>query len=212
MTAETQMPDAPLVAVLAAGLASRFGGGKLDACCAGRRLGAWALMRVAGAGLPSGIIVTGPQPPAFALEAPGWSVVANPAHAKGIGTSLALAAAEALRRGAPALLVLLADMPLIDAALLRRLAQARRPTAMRYPGGRPGVPALLPAPLLAPLRQLTGDRGAAALLQAALGLDLVEPPAGMLLDVDSAADLARAEALLKDNCGQAGLTNRVERP
>ena len=55
------MADAPLVAVLAAGSATRFGGGKLDAVLAGRRLGAWALATIERAGLPPGVIVVPPD-------------------------------------------------------------------------------------------------------------------------------------------------------
>ena len=40
------MAERVLGAVLAAGQARRFGGGKLDAPCAGRRLGSWALRAV----------------------------------------------------------------------------------------------------------------------------------------------------------------------
>ena len=48
----------PLVAVLAAGRGTRFGGGKLEAMCAGRPLGRWILDAVVEAGLVRGVIVT----------------------------------------------------------------------------------------------------------------------------------------------------------
>ena len=44
----------PAVAVLAAGLGTRFGGGKLEAMCAGRPLGRWAIEAVEAAGLGPG--------------------------------------------------------------------------------------------------------------------------------------------------------------
>ena len=57
------MPDsAPLVAVLAAGAASRFGGGKLDAMLAGKRVGQWVLDAVAAAGLPPPVLMRDPLP------------------------------------------------------------------------------------------------------------------------------------------------------
>jgi CTP:molybdopterin cytidylyltransferase MocA len=189
------MPEAPLVAVLAAGRATRFGGGKLDAPCAGKPLGRWVLEAVAQARLPAGIVIGAAQGPAFA-EGSGWDVLANPLADQGLGTSLALAARAALAREARALLVLLADMPLVGPHYLRALAAAVPPTATRYPDGDPGVPALFGQAQLPALAELHGDRGAAALLNLADGLTLLKPPAATLRDVDTAADLAEIERVL----------------
>ena len=186
-----------LVAVLAAGLARRFGGGKLDAPCAGKPLGAWALEAVAGAGLPPGVIVTGPETPRFADEAPGWACLANADTATGLASSLRLAGEEALRRGSTAMLVLLADMPLMPPAYLRALAAASAPAATAQDDGRPGVPALLPRAMFADLARLTGDRGAGPLLAAAPGLDLRQAPPDALMDVDTVEQLAAVARVLK---------------
>ena len=180
---------APLVAVLAAGRATRFGGGKLDADCAGRPLGRWALDAVAAAGLPAGMIVTGPNGAPWAV---GWQKISNPRPEEGLGTSLALAAHAALAMDAPALLVLLADMPLVDPAHLRRLA-ASAPAATRHPDGRPGVPALLDRALIEQAARLTGDRGAGPLLAHA---PLLDAPPGTLADVDTPEDMAEAVRML----------------
>ena len=99
------MAEPPLVTVLAAGLATRFGGGKIDARCAGQPLGRWVLDAVETAGLARGTIVTGPGGVAFA---PGWEQLVNTVPEDGLGHSLALAARDALERGAARLLVLLA--------------------------------------------------------------------------------------------------------
>jgi len=180
----------PLVAVLAAGRGTRFGGGKLEAVCAGKPLGRWVLDAVAAAGLARGLIVTGPEGASFAE---GWTRVINPAPDAGLGSSLALAARFAAARGEGAMLVLLADMPLVTAAYLRELAAAPAPTATRHADGRPGVPALLDAALIGLAACLTGDRGAGPLLgQAAL----LDPPPEMLRDVDTAQDLAEVERAL----------------
>jgi CTP:molybdopterin cytidylyltransferase MocA len=189
------MPEAPIVAVLAAGRASRFGGGKLDAPCAGKPLGRWVLDAVAEAGLPAGIVVTGADGVAFA-EASSWELAPNPQADQGLGSSLALSARTALGRGERALLVLLADMPLLDAGFLHKLARSAPPAATRYPDGDPGVPALFGQAQLASLAELHGDRGAAALLNLMDGLRLLEPPAGMLRDVDTPLDLAEVERVL----------------
>lgn len=188
------MADAPLVAVLAAGLGRRFGGGKLDVPCAGQPLGQWAIDAVAAAGLATGVLVTGPVPPMFAVAC-GWPLLTNPSPDTGLGGSVAVAAAEAMRQGR-ALLLLLADMPLVTPAFLAQLAAATGAAATRYPGGRPGVPAYLPMALLPEAARLTGERGAGALLAAAEGLALFEPPPGMLADVDEPGDLAAIFALL----------------
>ena len=195
MSSSTHTPEPPLIAVLAAGSAQRFGGGKLDATCAGRPLGRWVLDAVREAGLTPGVIVTGPEGAAFA-DGTGWELLAHPDAAHGLGTSLALAARTALAREARALMVLLADMPLVAPSFLRELAAATPPAASCYPDGDPGVPALFGAAQLPALAELTGDHGASALLALMDGLTPLAPPEGMLRDVDRAEDLAEIERQL----------------
>jgi CTP:molybdopterin cytidylyltransferase MocA len=183
----------PHVAVLAAGRGTRFGGGKLEAPCAGKPLGRWVLDAVEAAGLGPGTIVTGSEAAGFAA---GWQVLVNPEPSAGIGSSLALAARDALGHGERHMLVLLADMPLVTADYLRDLADCSPPTATRYPGWSYGVPALLDRALIEDASRLTGDRGAGALLTAVPGIAFLEPPAEMLRDVDTSEDLAEAERQL----------------
>lgn len=189
---------APLVAVLAAGAASRFGasgyGAKLDAMLAGKQVGQWVLDAVADAGLPHGVIVVGPQIPAFA-RASGWPLLVNDRAAEGLGTSLGMAAARALAAGRR-LLVLLADMPLVDAAYLQGLVAGEGATATAWPQGKPGVPACLPPALLPGLAALKGDAGAGGILSASAGVTRLVPPPHLLLDIDRPEDLVAAEAWL----------------
>lgn len=188
------MADADiLVAVLAAGRASRFGGGKLTADCAGRPLGRYALDAAQAAGLPAGVVVTGRDGCSFAA---GWDCLINPDPAAGLAGSLAIAAQAAIDRGAGALLVLLADMPLVSPAFLADLARTPAPAATRHASGQPGVPALFGASLLPDLTRLTGDKGAAALLTNQPDLTLLDPPPHMLHDVDTPKDLALATRLI----------------
>ena len=184
-----------LVAVLAAGRATRFGGAKLDALCAGKPVGLWALEAVEASGLTPGICVTGPEPPRFLEAAWGWQRMVNPQPEQGLAGSLGVAAGEAQRVDAAALLVLLADMPLVTPAFIAALA-TRPGTAATDHRGRPGVPALLPAALFPALLEARGDRGAAAILAGLPDLVLLAAGPDELLDVDTPADLARAEALL----------------
>lgn len=183
----------PHVVVLGAGLAERFGGGKLDAPCAGKPLGCWVLEAVRHAGLAPGTLVVGPGSAHFADRSAGWSLLVNPHPEEGLGSSLALAAQQALARGDEAMLVLLADMPLVSADYLRMLGSSPAPAATRYPEGHAGVPAMLDRELLKQATQLTGDRGAGPLLA---GAALLNPPPGMLRDVDTPEDLTEAERQL----------------
>ncbi len=186
------MPDSapPLVAVLAAGAALRFGGGKLDADLAGKPVGRWVLDAIAAAGLPPGVIVVPGHTPAFARDS-GWPVLTNICASDGIGTSIALAASAALGQGRR-LLVLLADMPLVTGDHLLAL-MAHPEAATRYPDGKTGVPALVGPDLLPHLAELDGNTGAGPLLAR---YPQVAAPADMLLDIDRPDDLARAAALL----------------
>ncbi|WP_347303361.1 NTP transferase domain-containing protein [Croceibacterium sp. TMG7-5b_MA50] len=188
------MAERVLAAVLAAGQARRFGGGKLDAACAGRRLGSWALDAVAGTDVVDRVIIVPPVPPLFA-SASGWTLIPNPLAADGLGTSLAIAARHALLLGVEALLVVLADMPLVDTPMLRALLQAGSPAAVCH-GERPGVPALLPAATLPALSMLDADHGAGGLLARTPELVRMTVAPELLLDVDEPAALARAAAAL----------------
>ena len=178
------------VAVLAAGFGTRFGDNKLEAICAGKPLGRWVIEAAEAAGFGPGLIVFGTELPSYAK---GWSHIVNGTPEAGLGSSLGGAAYFALTGGAKTLLVMLADMPLVSADYLRELAAQPAPAATRYPEGHAGVPALLDRALMEEATGLTGDRGAGPLLQNAR---LLDPPPGMLRDVDTPADLAEVERQL----------------
>ncbi len=190
-------PDV-LIAVLGAGRASRFGGDKLAAPCAGRPLGRWALDAALKLGHP--VVWIGKD------TAPTWlgdgvRFIPNPRAADGLGSSLGVAARIAAAEGAGRLLVLLADMPLITSDLLAALLSAPAPAACAYPKGnyrsdRPGVPACLPASLFAELGMLSGERGAGTVLAGRSDVTLIDAGPNALLDVDTPAMLAQAAALL----------------
>ena len=188
--------DAVLVALLAAGRATRFGGGKLDAICAGKPVGQWVLEAVAGAGLSPGVVVTGPKPPRFMSEVKDWDWLINPRPADGLGSSVATAARMARQRGYEALLLVLADMPLVTSDMLKRLVAQTGPAASDHGEGRPGVPALFPAPLFERVAACSGDRGAAVLMKDLPDLAMLPADDGALIDVDTQKDLEQAEALL----------------
>lgn len=186
----------PLIAVLAAGRGARFGGGKLLADLGGRPLGRHALDTALATGLP---VVWIASAGTAALAPPPCRVLVNPAPERGLGGSLAMGAAAARHAGAPALLVLLADMPLVSPDLIARLAAhaaTGEAAACRHPDGRAGVPALIPPALFPALEALDGDAGAGRLLRNLPGLALITPGLHDLLDVDTPADLAHAARLI----------------
>ncbi len=180
-----------LVAILAAGASTRFGSDKLAADCGGAPLGQRALDAARSLRQPVVWIGRGWAPP-------DCEVIANPLAERGQGTSVALAARIAQERGAEALLILLADMPLVGPELLARLLTAGAPAACRYPDGHAGPPALLPAASFAALARLDGGRGAGAHLRSLPGLTLIAPTGDELADIDRPEDLARIAPL----CGK----------
>ncbi len=198
MTSDSRSSHGPLVAILAAGSARRFGGGKLDAPLGGRALGAWALANAAESGFEIAVVV-GSSPPPFALEAQarsGIRLIDNPHAAQGMGTSVACAARAAMTGGHAGLIVLLADMPFVDGPALATLIHPDHATFARHSGDMGGPPAWIPARLLPRLNGLTGERGARSAL-AGEDMELVDWPAAQLVDIDTPETLDRARDLIE---------------
>ncbi len=155
--------------VLAAGSASRFGSTKqlveLDSISLARR----ATTLAAGSCDSRSVLVVGHDWHAV-LEAcaplQGFLIV-NDRHEDGIGRSIALAV-RSIRHAAKAVLVLLADQPLITAAHVAALiaqwsGDDQEIVATSYAGTK-GAPALFPAATFDHLAALHGDQGARSLL------------------------------------------------
>lgn len=187
-----------IVAVLAAGQGKRFGGGKLDANCAGKPLGQYALDIAIAAGFRPGFIVIPHEAPEFAVEARDWDLTVNLISDAGMASSVALAADRALDRGSN-LLLILADMPLVEPAHLASLVHSDTVSATRYPDGRAGVPVWIPMVRLPDFMTLEGERGGANRLASQPDLRLLDAPASSLADVDTAEDLARVADILGRN-------------
>lgn len=197
MTTQTPMTRGPLVALLAAGSARRFGGGKLDALLGDRPLGQWALATAIASGFDVAIVV-GPEPPRFARDAQadaGVRLIENPDAATGMGTSVACAARAAIAGGYSGLAILLADMPFVTADRLPQLIDPDRAHFARYPNEISGPPAWIPSTLLPHLVKLTGERGA----RSALAIDdirLIDWPLDQLTDVDTRQALDRVRTMV----------------
>jgi len=174
--------------VLAAGRGTRFGGGKLSALLAGKPVIEHVAAATSALPLSQRILVAAPDVP----DLPGFTRVALDPPDAPQSHSLALGIAAA--QGADAVLIALADMPLVPASHFAAMLAAfdgNRLTSVC--NGQPLPPALLGARLYPALMALTGDRGAGALLRDAPTLALTAEQA---LDIDTPEDLARAETLL----------------
>ena len=112
----------------------------------------------------------------------------------GMGDSIA--AGVAASKDAGGWLVLPADMPFVRSDSILRVAaalgEADTRVAWASHDGRRGHPVGFGAALRAQLLALTGDTGARAIVQGAAGMAIELDDAGVLVDIDTVADLEAA--------------------
>lgn len=186
----------PVAAVLlAAGSGSRYaasGGAehKLLAPFRGRPLIRWAVDQAAGAGIGPVWVVTGATALPGLDDLDGVEILANPRWAEGMATSLQVAVERARTEGLAAVVVGLADQPLVTAEAWRRVAAAESPIARASYDGTPGHPVRLAAEVWPDLPR-SGDAGARSLLRS--HPERVEDVAcpGHPADVDTREDVQR---------------------
>jgi len=187
--------DGPVVGILlAAGFSTRFGANKLLARLPDGVPVAARSARTLKAALSRAIAVVRPDVPELeqALIAEGLEVVVCPQAADGMGASLAHAIRSLGDAPAGGFVVVLADMPFIDAASIRmvaaRVVHARRPIAPVFKGER-GHPVGLPALYRHELSRLSADQGARDIIRRD-GIDAIESnDPGVVRDIDVPADL-----------------------
>jgi molybdenum cofactor cytidylyltransferase len=197
--------------VLAAGRSSRYraAGGpeasKLIASLGGKALARRAVEAALRSAARPVVVVTGHARAEVEAALAGLPVVfaRNDDFAAGFASSLRVGLA-ALPSGVAGALVLLADMPGVEASLIDRLivAFAAEPAALAVVpmrGGRRGNPALLARALFPALARLEGDTGARRLLDqldrdSIVAVEVEDE--GATFDVDTPADLALARNLL----------------
>lgn len=181
--------------ILAAGSATRFGSSKQLAEWNGEKLvrrAAAVATQTCGA---QTLLVVGHDWQAVhsACQPLCGCFVINDQHAAGIGSSLALAV-RSIRQVADAVVVLLADQPLVTAEHLAALIErwsgdAREIVATAY-ADTSGVPALFASGTFDKLSALCGDQGARKLLlDPEFVVQQVEFEAAAI-DIDTVADLA----------------------
>lgn len=182
--------------ILAAGGSSRMGQPKQGMLFRGRPLVAHAVGSALEAGLSPVVVVAGADQGVVEKSVHGLAarVLVNPIWQRGIGTSIrAGVAAVASDPGVEAIVILLADQPLVDANLLRALVAVRytKPGVACMYGGSMGVPALFGRALFPWLIALADEQGAKSIL-ASLGdqLGVVDFPGGEL-DIDTPEDYRR---------------------
>lgn len=175
--------------LLAAGRASRFGGGKLTADLGGKPLINHAAQALADLPLAERIVLCCDETP----DLPGYRRIPLQPTGAPLSRSIALGTAAATRH--QSVLFALADMPLVPGAHFAKLLKHFDSDCIgTRVGGVTMVPAIFGARHFSALLALEGDRGAGALLQRAPSVEL-DPR--LALDVDTADDLARAAARLQ---------------
>jgi len=193
---------APRVAaiVLAAGQGRRMGGpNKLAATIRGRPLSRIAAEAAVASRADPVVVVTGHEPELVrgALGGLDVRIVQNPDYADGLSTSLRRGLA-ALPEDVDGAVVLLADMPRVDANVVDRLIAAFDPaggTLIVVPTfeGKRGNPVLWSRRLFAELATVAGDTGGRHLIGAnADAVAEVEIGPAVALDVDTPEALAAA--------------------
>ena len=198
------MPTTTTVIVLAAGRGSRFEaqGHKLAQPFGDSSVLTTTLANALASGLAVVVVTT----QAFAAVARSsvaardvivlpevGAAAANTAGAPGppLGMGTSIAAGVSARPDAAGWLVLPGDMPLVRPSSLQAVARALdpHPVAFAQHRGRRGHPVGFSAELYSELIALQGDEGARRLVARypAFGLELDDP--GVLVDIDTAADL-----------------------
>ncbi len=186
--------------ILAAGRSSRLGTPKQQLELAGQTLLERTLLSVSEACGEAPLIILGHawEDTLGSVDNHNFLLAINRRWQQGMGTSLALAAAE-MPAAADALLITVCDMPLVDARFYRQLLElyaCRRetPVCAAHAAG-PGVPAVLPARWRRDLMGMSADAGARQLLRATTNIVAVGL-GDRALDVDTAADAAAAQQIL----------------
>ena len=188
--------------VLAAGTSSRMGRNKLFLEVAGQSVLRRAVATAVDAGLDPVLVVLGHESERAHAELPGLpcQVVLNPAYQEGIHSSLRTGIAAVPER-CPAAVVLLADMPLVNATMIRALVERYRagpvPLVVSDYEGIDAPPILYDRRLFPEFRSLEGEGcGKRVVKRHAAEAVRIRWPSGALTDLDRPEDVERVRAAL----------------
>ena len=152
--------------VLAAGQSRRMGSiNKMTVDIDGKPMVRHVVEHVVDAGISKPIVVTGHQPDEVTSKLEGISFVRhhNPDFERGLSTSLSTGISN-LPEGAGAALILLGDMPFVDAGMIRNLLKAAEENPdhiiVSTHDGKRGNPVIWPSRFFEELQQVKGDVGA----------------------------------------------------
>ena len=186
-------PSIVAAAVLAAGSSTRMGRNKLLLDLGGETMVRRVVRAAAGAGLDQVVVVLGHDEPLVRAELAGLpcTLVVNPDHGQGAGTSLRTAVRHVAN--ASAIVIVLADMPFVTsemiAAVVVRYRETAAPVVASHYGAVQAPPTLYDRALFAELLAIPDDRGAKQVVrrhehEAAV----LSWPESALRDVDVPAD------------------------
>lgn len=168
------------VVLLAAGASRRFGPEcKLQSLYRGKPLVRHAADAILATGLPA-LAVT--ADPAVEELLPEFCII----HSVGPQSQSLRAGLEQVNDDRA--LVVLGDMPHVNADLLHRIAEAPAPAAATD-GIRVMPPASIPRSMFADIMRLSGDQGAASLLRLRPDLNRIPATNEVLVDIDTQKDI-----------------------
>ncbi len=196
-------PERVAGVVLAAGQSTRMGRNKMLLEIGGRTLVRRAVTTAFTAGLDPVLVVVGHQSDKVRGELSGLpcTPVLNGEYASGMNTSLR-AGIVALPDDVAAAVVLLGDMPLVDAAMVRSLVEAlrrgNRPLAVSIYGDVVAPPIAYGRALFPELRALTAEAcGKSVIKRHRAEATELRWPSETLTDLDEPADVQRIRSRLE---------------
>lgn len=188
----------PTIVVLAAGAGRRFGAGghKLLQPLGSDTVLSETIRHAVETGFPVAVVTTQALAPAAApwIATRDLVVLSEADAARGVGHSIA--AGVVAHAGAPGWLVLPGDMPLIRSETIAAVGRAleHHPVAFAQYQGRRGHPVGFGSELYSELMALSGDEGARRVVARYPSVAVHVDDPGVLIDVDTEADLAAARA------------------
>lgn len=192
---ENRMGKLPIIGVyLAAGMSTRMRKNKLNLPFRNAYIGSMAFQAALESKLDWTLAVTRKGDPLHWLDpfskSEGWCILQCPDAEKGQGYSLKNGVKAASAMGAGAIVVLLADQPLVSSSIINRMLENyKEPYTAASKNGVPMPPVIISRKLFPAVMELSGDTGARSLLRRQGGHGfLLELDDKIFMDIDSEDD------------------------